>query len=390
MISVAQALDAIFALVDPLEAETVSLREASGRVLTGPVAALRDQPPFDGSAMDGYAVAAAEVEIGQVFEVVGESAAGRRFAAKVSQGQAVRIFTGAPVPEGASRIVLQEDVERAGDRITVTDRPGPNTHIRPAGGDFREGQSVAFDRPLRPVDLALLAAMGHGAVRATRRPRVAIIATGDELVAPGDRPGPDQIVASNNLGLAAMVERAGGIARLLPIARDTEAALAAAFDLARGSDLIVTIGGASVGDHDLVGKVAAARGMDRSFYKVAIRPGKPLMAGRLDGIPMIGLPGNPVSSLVCGEVFVRPAIAALLGLPKRPAGRREAPLAQALEANGPREHYMRGVFRDGTLSVAPDQDSAMLHVLAEANALVIRRPGDGPREAGDIMQFIEI
>ncbi|WOI55035.1 gephyrin-like molybdotransferase Glp [Palleronia sp. LCG004] len=390
MISVAEALDRIFGLVSFLGTEDIPLRHASGRIATEEVAARLSQPPFDASAMDGYAIAADTPVLGESFEVIGESAAGHRYDGSVGPGQAVRIFTGAPVPRGAVRVILQEEVSRRNLTITLDDLPRAGRHIRPAGGDFAKGQSIAFDQPLRPVDLALVAAMGHGTIRVARRPEVAIIATGNELVAPGDLPGPDQIVASNHLGLAAMVERSGGIARLLPIASDNEASLAATFDLARGCDLIVTIGGASVGDHDLVGKVAADRGMERSFYKVAMRPGKPLMAGRLDGIPMIGLPGNPVSSLVCGEVFVRPALEVMLGRPARPAPRAQARLAHDLAANGPREHYMRATLDANGIRVADSQDSAMLGILTRSNALLVREPNEGPHRAGDIVNFIAI
>ncbi|MBU0644280.1 MAG: molybdopterin molybdotransferase MoeA, partial [Alphaproteobacteria bacterium] len=293
MISVADALEKVFALCTPLDVETVPLRRAHGRVLAEDAVAIRDQPPFASSAMDGYGVLDLDVPVGTQFTVIGESAAGHGFDGTLSKGDAVRIFTGAPVPEGITRVIIQEDVSREGDVITVTETLSENTNIRPLGGDFRVGDIVSAPRRLSAQDVALLAAMNISEVTVSRRPVVALIATGDELVMPSETPGPSQIIASNSFGLAAMIEEAGGIARMLPIAPDNETALRATFELANGADVIVTIGGASVGDHDLVGKVAAELGLDRAFYKVAMRPGKPLMAGRLQGALMIGLPGNP-------------------------------------------------------------------------------------------------
>ena len=358
--------------------------------LAANLAATRDQPPFPASAMDGYGVAAGAATPGARFRVIGEAAAGSGFAGRVAPGEAVRIFTGAPVPEGVGRVVIQEDVARDGDTVTLKDGLDEAPYIRPAGADFRAGEAIDPPRRLGPADLALLAAMNVAGVQVTRRPGVALIATGDELVMPGETPGADQIVASNVFGLAAMIGGAGGIARILPIARDTEAVLAAVFDLAAGADLVVTIGGASVGDHDLVGRVAAARGLERAFYRIAMRPGKPLMAGRLDGIPMIGLPGNPVSAMVCGAIFILPALRAMLGFPPAPASRQTAPLAAPLGPNGPREHYMRARLDGGALTVFDRQDSALLSVLAAADALVVRPVRDGPRKAGEVMEYIPI
>lgn len=389
MISVDEALEHVFALVRPLGATCVPLREAAGRILTEPVVARRSQPPFAASSMDGYAVAG-DPPPGAAFSVIGESAAGHGFRGAVGRGEAVRIFTGAPVPAGATRVLIQEDVDRDGDRITLRDGADDQSHIRAAGTDFAQGDAIAPTGRLRPVDIALLAAMGHAELPVRRRPEVALIATGDELVMPGDTPGPDQIVASNNFGLAAMIEAAGARARVLPIARDTEASLSLALDLARGADLIVTIGGASVGDHDLVAAVAEARGMERSFYKVAMRPGKPLMAGRMAGTPLIGLPGNPVSSMVCGLVFILPAVRVMQGLPPEPAPRTTARLAAPLPANGPREHYMRARRSADGLSAFDSQDSARLGILAAADALIVRPPHDPARNPGDTVTCIAL
>jgi len=337
--------------------------------------------------MDGYAVKLAEVEQHALFKVIGESAAGHGFDGTIGAGQAVRIFTGAPVPDGADCVIIQEDVTRKGDLITIMADQISKGNIRPAGNDFTEGDAFAPNRALTPQDVAFLAAMNHGTVSVRRKPVVALIPTGDELVQPGEDPRPDQIIASNSFGLAAMLEANGASARLMPIARDTTDSLVQAFALAKGADLIVTIGGASVGDHDLVAGVAADLGMDQSFYKIAMRPGKPLMAGTLDGTAMVGLPGNPVSAMVCGTIFVLPMIRVMLGLPAQPAPCHSAPLAHDIPANGPREHYMRAQIRDGALHVFDRQDSALLSVLAGANVLAIRPPHDPARPAGDVLEF---
>jgi molybdopterin molybdotransferase len=389
MISVEEALARCLALAAPLSAEPVPLSQASGRWMCSPALALRDQPPFPASAMDGYAVQGNPAP-GDSFAVVGEAGAGHAFAGRIGPGQAVRIFTGAPVPMGATRVIIQEDVHRDGDRITVKPGADAGPHIRPQGQDFRIGDGLS-PRRLRPADLALLAAMNIADVPCTRRPVVALIATGDELVMPGEEPRPDQIIASNSFALKAMVEAEGGATRLLPIAGDTEVALATVLGLAEGADLIVTIGGASVGDHDLVGRVA---GLDHSFWKLALRPGKPLMAGRLNGVPMLGLPGNPVSAIVCGHLFLLPMVRAMLGDPAPHPRSRQARLALDLPANGPRAHYMRARLSpgDGLPLITPfeRQDSALLSILGEADALLIRPISDGPRGAGSTVDYLPL
>lgn len=390
MIPVEEALAGLFGLITPLGAEAVPLTRAAGRVLAGDVVARRDQPPFAASAMDGYALRAAEAAPGARFRVIGEAAAGARFAGTVGPGEAVRIFTGAPVPEGADRVVIQEDTETTADGIVLTEGLDAGPHIRPAGGDFRTGDRIAAPRRLSPADVALAAAMNHPVLQVARRPVVALISTGDELVMPGEDPGPDQIVASNTFGLKALLEAEGAEARLLPLARDTEASLRMAFDLADSADLIVTIGGASVGDHDLVGKVAADLGLDRAFWKVAMRPGKPLMAGRLSGTPMIGLPGNPVSAMVCGHVFLRPVIRAMQGLPARPLETTTARLAVPVAANGPRTHYMRSEMTAEGIRPFASQDSALLSVLSRADTFLIRPPDAAAAAPGDTVACLHI
>lgn len=389
MISVEEALERCLALAAALPSETVPIAQASGRWMSLPAVARRDQPPFAASAMDGYAVVG-DPGPGDSFAVIGEAGAGHAFAGLVGEGQAVRIFTGAPVPEGATRVVIQEDVTRDGDRITVTAGAQGGTNIRPRGQDFRAGDSLS-PRRLRPNDLALLAAMNIPTVQATRKPVVALVATGDELVMPGEDPRPDQIIASNGYALKAMIEAEGGEARLLPIARDTEAELLTVLALAEGADLVVTIGGASVGDHDLVGKVA---GLEHSFWKLALRPGKPLMAGRLNGMPMLGLPGNPVSAIVCGHLFLLPMLRAMLGDPQPAPRPRQARLAVDLPANGSRAHYMRARLTpgEGLPGIAPfdRQDSALLSILGEADALLIRPVDAPPCRAGDTVPYLPL
>ena len=390
MISVSDALSHLFDLVTATEVEAVPLRQAAGRVLARDVVATRTQPPFAASSMDGYALRQTEVEPDAMFKVIGEAAAGHRFDGVVKAGQAVRIFTGAPVPEGADFVVIQEDTTRRGDLIMLGHDIGPKTNIRPAGGDFHAGDTMDAPRLLRPADIALLASMNVATVPVYAKPRVAIIATGDELVQPGEVPNPDQIIASNTYGLAALLEQHGAQCRMIPIARDTVPSLTQAFTMAQDADLIITIGGASVGDHDLVAPVAAQMGMDQAFYKVAMRPGKPLMAGRLRDVPMIGLPGNPVSAMVCGTVFVVPVLRKMLGLPAAPAARVDLPLGVDLPANGPREHYMRAMLRDGAVLPEDNQDSSLLGILSRADVLMVRPPHDEARTAGEIIGCIPL
>lgn len=388
MIAVDEALARCLALVAPLPAEAVALRHAVGRMMAQPALAARDQPPFDASAMDGYALRG-DPAAGDTFVVVGAAQAGLGFAGAVGDGQAVRIFTGAPVPLGANRVVLQEDVSLAGDVITLNPKADIARHIRPQGQDFKAGEGLE-PRRIGPHDLALLAAMNIPQVLVHRRPVVAIIATGDELVMPGEEPGSGQIICSNSFAIAALVEAEGAIARILPIARDTVADLTAVFGLARGADLIVTIGGASVGDHDLVGPVAESLGLERAFWKIAMRPGKPLMAGRVSGTPMLGLPGNPVSSIVCAHLFVLPMVRALQGRPDAAPVEHPAVLGAQVEANGPRTHYMRARLQQGVITPFDRQDSALIGILTQANALLIRPMGDGAQAKGTAARYIAL
>ena len=397
---VAEALAAVLAEARRTETETVPLAEASGRTLAERLAAKRTQPPFDVSAMDGYAVCAADTAAPPArLSLAGESAAGRRFSGRISAGECARIFTGAPVPDGADAILIQENAKAHGADITALEAVAAGRHIRRAGYDFTKGQELlAAGRRLNARDLGLAAAMDHAAVSVFRKPRIAILATGDELVMPGEAAGPDQITASNTFAVAAMAASAGGEPRDLGIARDTLASLDEAINRALSwkADALVTLGGASAGDHDLVREALTARGMTLGFWKIAMRPGKPLMFGRLGGMLALGLPGNPVSSIVCAELFLKPLIRALSGDPEAGADRsEEAVLGRDLPANDQRQDYLRASLSRGTagaLVATPfaRQDSSLLADIAKAEALVIRAPFAAAAKAGERVSVIRL
>lgn len=373
-----------------LGVEAVALQDAVGRVLAKDIVAGRHQPPFDASAMDGWAIRRADYGATPAFMIVGESAAGRAYPKAVQAGQAVRIFTGAPVPAGADLVVIQEEATRDGDHVTFTAGDAPKANIRPAGGDFRSGDRL-LEAGVRidPWRLSLAAAAGLADLPVVRRPKVAILATGDELVPPGGSPLPDQIFESGSFSLAALIQAWGGQAiKLAPAADSVEAIAAAVADAA--VDLVVTIGGASVGDYDLVKPAMSRLGLDLRVQTIAVRPGKPTWFGHLtDGRRVLGLPGNPASALVCAELFLHPLLAALSGAePALPFG--VARLSSPLPANGPREHWMRAaraVDAEGRLLVAPfpDQDSSLIGVFSRADALVMRPAGAPPAQAGDLV-----
>ncbi|MEM6934150.1 MAG: gephyrin-like molybdotransferase Glp [Pseudomonadota bacterium] len=395
MLSVSEALSKLFALAPTMPEETVPLDYAAGRVLLKTVSARRDQPPFAASAMDGYAVHASSATAGATLTVVDEAAAGHRASGALPPGGAIRIFTGAPVPCGADSILIQENATRSDNRITVLEPPIRGQFIRPAGGDFKTGFEVFAPRRLTARDVALLAAMNLPTVRVARQPVIALIPTGDELVLPGGEPGPDQILSSNNFGLAAILSSIGGRPLQCPIARDTPDSVRQAFAAAKGADFIISLGGASVGDHDLVADVMQGEGLSLDFHKIAMRPGKPLMAGRLGGAMMIGLPGNPVSALVCGEIFLRPTIEHCLGLPSGERRREVAILSHDLCKNGPREHYMRACLTEAAaglpnVEVFESQDSSRLATLAQADALVVRSPNAPAASKGEQVEVISL
>jgi molybdopterin molybdotransferase len=397
MISVEEALERILAGFAPLPAETVSIAQSRGRVLAEDALARVTQPPADMSAMDGYAVRAEDVaEVPVTLRVVGHVPAGGSHGSPLGAGEAVRIFTGAPLPPGADTIVIQEDTEATEQRVTVKQGAARGTYVRPAGLDFRAGSvGVAAGRPVTVRELGLMAAMNLPWIRVRRRPRVAILATGDEVVMPGDPLGPNQIVSSNGLALCALVEACGGEPINLGVARDSAESLRRLAAGAAGADLLLTTGGASVGEHDLVRAVLGEEGLELDFWKIAMRPGKPLMFGRLKGAPMLGLPGNPVSSLVCGLLFARPILDRLLGLDRPPHPLVSAVLAADLGENDRRQDYLRCTLSrdaEGRLLATPfrKQDSSMLATLTQADGLLVRAPFAPPLAAGagvDVLPF---
>jgi molybdopterin molybdotransferase len=390
LISVADALDRVLARAQALPLEDVPLEDANGRVLARDLTARRTQPPADVSAMDGYAVRAADIAHAPVgLRVIGEVAAGRPFAAVVGPGEAARIFTGGVIPTGADTVVVQELTTREADRVEVHKPSSKGRHIRTEGLDFRYGDSLfAKGHRLTARDLALLAGMNHPLVTLHRRPKVALFATGDELVAPGAEPGPGQIVYSNGFALAALARQEGALVTDLGLVGDTIEATLAAIHRARDipADILVTTGGASVGDYDFVHKAFAAEGMDPSFWKVAMRPGRPLMHGRLGGMHILGLPGNPVSSYVCAFLFLIPLIRRMSGRTDLTIPVESAVLGCDLPANDEREDYLRASLRPAAASEIaapfPVQDSSMMMPLAKADCLVIREPYAPAASAG--------
>ena len=382
LLPVSEAKARLLARARPVEAtQDVSLADANSRVLAAPLAARLTQPPFDASAMDGYALRAADApQIGAELSVIGTAAAGHLFDGSVDTGQAVRIFTGAPVPEGADTILIQEDAEPLdGQRIRTKFAVTVGRHIRPRGQDFTEGETVLPQATrLDYTHLTVAAAMNHPRLTVYRKPLVAILATGDELLVPGSIPAAGQIIASNSFGVRALVEDNGAEVLDLGIVRDDRESISAAVDIARSAnaDVLVTLGGASVGDHDLVQSTLKAAGMELDFWRIAMRPGKPLMVGSLGEMQVLGLPGNPVASLVCSLLFLEPLVRTLARLPQR---RREAQAfaARELASNDQRQDYLRATLTpdEGGDRIADPyrkQDSSMMKVFATSDALIVR------------------
>jgi len=397
MISVEVALERILGAFTPLAAEQVSLAAALGRVLAVDVTARLTQPPAAVSAMDGYAVRAADVvQVPARLRVVGMAPAGGAYGKALRPGEAVRIFTGAALPAGADAIVIQEDTNLEGDKVTVREAVSPGRYVRPAGLDFKAGEvGLIAGRCLGPRDIGLAAAMNVPWLPVRRRPRIAVLATGDEIVMPGDPLGPNQIVSSNALALAAAITAWGGEPLTLGIAADTKESLQSLAAGAANADLLVTTGGASVGDFDLVQEALKERGLAVDFWQIAMRPGKPLIFGRLGTTPLLGLPGNPVSSLVCAIIFLRPAMARMLGQNVADSGPRSARLGCALPANDRRQDYLRarlGQASDGELVATPFevQDSSNLSRLTHADCLVVRPPLAPAAKAGERVAIIPL
>ncbi len=398
LMPVEEALSRILGSVSPLNTEDVDLAQMLGRTNAEPLVANITQPPFNASSMDGYAVRSRDVTSLPVdLQVIGSAPAGRSFDGPVGALEAVRIFTGAPVPDDCDLVVIQEDTTVAEEgRVRINSLENDRTNIRPSGLDFRTGDRL-IEPGLRigPREIALAAAMNIAQVKAFRRPRVAILATGDELVMPGSAPRRDQIISSNNFGLSAFVKQLGAWPIDLGIARDTVESLTEKASRINNADVLVTIGGASVGDHDLVQKALSGMGLEVDFWRIAMRPGKPLMFGTLGTTKVLGLPGNPVSALVCARVFLQPMIAKMQGSTAAEMAMTKAVLGCALAANDRRQDYLRTTLErsgDGPIIATPfeRQDSSMLRTLAHSQGLLVREPHAPPAQPGDTVSVLEL
>ncbi len=396
LLPVEQALIKVTESLTSAPLEHVPLANAQNRVLAEDIIAKLTQPPFNSSAMDGYALRVEDlVDIPATLDLIGESAAGHSHTGVVNKGQAVRIFTGAPVPEGADTVIMQENTSRPDDnKVTINTGNTEGANIRLAGVDFHKNDTLLkAGQKLTSKDLALAAAMNHAQLPVYKQPVVAVLATGDELVEPGDTPNPDQIVSSIPYGLIPMIEDWGGKAIYLGIARDRIESLREKIEEAKKADILVTIGGASVGDHDLVQKVLKDSGMDLNFWKVAIRPGKPIMYGQLGTTHVLGVPGNPVSAFICAQLFLSAMLRKKLGNQDLAGDKVTALLGVDLPENGPREHYMRGSAvkrEDGNFEVTPaqSQDSSLISTYAASNCLIVRPPHASEAKKGDVVRII--
>jgi molybdopterin molybdotransferase len=404
MLSVQDALAQILAEAGPIGVEDIGLRAADGRTLAEPLHALRTQPPEAVSAMDGYAVRSEDAAAGATLSIIGTAPAGKPFSGVIGQGQTVRIFTGAVVPNGADAVIIQENVTAKDNSIILVETVAAGANIRPAGLDFHKGDLLLDSGTLLNArNIALAASGNHATLKVFKRPKIAVIATGDELALPGSALQAGQIVASNSFSIMALAERHGAEVLDLGIVDDDKSLIRGAISqaLSNGADVIVTLGGASVGEHDLVQECLKAEGVDLGFWKIAMRPGKPLMFGTkardiedvsLPPVHVLGLPGNPVSSYVCAELFLVPLIASLQGRSHAPQI-LSAILANALSANGPREHYARakiiGVAENGLplVSTFADQDSSLLTPLSDADGLVVQAANDPGLPSESIVKF---
>lgn len=397
MISVEQAIGHIVAAFEPLAPEQVSLAAAHGRVLSEDAISRRTQPPVAVSAMDGYAVIAADVaKVPVTLEISGYVPAGDAHEGTLQPGQAARIFTGAPVPDGADAIVMQEDTDATEAQVTVNESVDEGRYVRPAGLDFRAGDvGLRAGRVLSARDIGFAAAMNLPWLMVRRRPRIAILATGNEVVMPGDAVGANQIVSSNSLALAATVTALGGEPLQLGIAPDDREVLRSMVAGARGADLLITTGGVSVGEHDLVRSVLGEEGLELDFWQIAMRPGKPLMFGKIGDTPVIGLPGNPVSTLVCAMIFIKPALQTMLGAEVNVRPTLTARLGREVRENDQRQDYLRAQlsYDGGGEPIAtpfPQQDSSMMARLAEADCLIVRPPAAPALKKGESVEIMLI
>ncbi len=397
MLSVRDAHARVIAAFEPLPSEIVSVAEAAGRVLAVSPQARLTQPPSDLSAMDGYAVRAEDVPAAPTtLTLVGQAPAGGSYDHALKPGEAVRIFTGGPLPMGADSVVIQEDTKADGTKITILEAPRLGRHVRKVGLDFSSGDTpLKVGRTLTTRDLALAAAMNHPWLSVYRKPRVAILSTGDELVMPGEPVGRNQIVSSSGIAVAALVRGWGGEPTLFDIAHDDAKLIESKIEAGAQHDLLITLGGASVGDHDLVQAALQAQGFEMDFWKIAMRPGKPLMFAARDRARVLGLPGNPVSTMVCSLLFMKPALQRMLGQAGDLVTTVPARLAVDVKQNDQREDYVRARLDrspDGTLTAHPHpvQDSSMLSVLAACDGLMIRPPHDPARKAGDLVQVVDL
>ena len=397
LISVEEAISRVLEGILPLNSEQVSISEAFGRVLAIEEASRVTQPPLAVSAMDGYAVRASDVlSVPITLTQVGEAAAGAGFDGSIRDGETVRIFTGAPIPEGANAIVIQEDTKAKGDKIVIKSSVEVGQFVRPKGLDFEKGQVLlSAGTRLNSRHVALASAMNIPWLYVRRKPRIAILPTGDELVMPGEPLKPGQIISSNSLGLSAFVNAAGGVGVNLGIAQDNSDSIRNLISNVKGADMLVTIGGASVGDYDLIKTVLSEEGLNITFSRVAMRPGKPLIFGQIHGKPMLGLPGNPVSAGVTALLFLKPAIDLMLGRPNQNEPKETAVLGLDLESNDQRQDYLRSTLvreNNGELHVMPfeRQDSSMLAIFTDADCLVVRKPFAQPALKGDRVPIIRL
>ncbi len=396
MISVTEARQKIVAAVAPVGTESISVLESLGRVLAENAVARISHPAANVSAMDGYAVRAADATLNATLKVTGTSAAGHPWDGSVNAGEAARIFTGAHVPAGADTVVLQEDTTAAHGQVTINEAAILGKHIRPHGQDFKTGETVLHaPRRISYRDVGLLAAMNLPQINVFKRPRIGVLSTGDEVVMPGDEVKHGQLVSANGPGLFAFVASFGAIPVHLGIARDDAASLTAMAEAAKDLDMLITTGGVSVGDHDLIAKVLGENGLDVDFHKIAMRPGKPLLFGNLKGIPFFGLPGNPVSAMVCSILYVGPALEKMQGLEGAAPKTIRARLSVGIKANDKREDFLRATLErtetgETIATPYPKQDSAMISTLAKADGLVVRPPFAPQAQPGDVVDVITL